>query len=96
MVRYGLGRPDKTAFTTNISKTGAFLRTNQVLKPGTTIQVEFVFPDQPFSLWAQVMWSKKVPAQMAHILLCGMGVRFINPGPEWEVFFAAWESSKKL
>lgn len=96
MARYGPTRPERTAFTTNISKTGAFLRTNQVLKPGTTIQVEFVFPEQPYSLWAQVMWAKKVPAQMAHILLCGMGVRFINAGPEWETFFDAWAADKQL
>ena len=77
-VRYGVQTLDRSAFTNNVSLSGAFVKTNNVLKPGTTMQLEFEFPEQKLTLWAQVVWAKKVPVQMAHILHCGMGVRFID------------------
>ena len=91
MVRYGVGKTDRTAFTMNVSLGGTYIRTNNVFKPGTTIQLELDFPSGKYSMWAQVVWAKRVPAQLAHILPCGMGVRFINPGEEWEKVFEEWE-----
>ena len=90
MVRFGTRTPDKTAFTKNLSETGMFLQTNTVFKPGTTIQVQAEFPDQTFSMWARVVWAKKVPPQLAHILGSGMGVCFIDPAPEWLKFYQYW------
>ena len=51
--RYGVDGLDRTAFTNNLSLSGAFLRTNMVFRPGTTIQVELAFPDENVELWAQ-------------------------------------------
>lgn len=97
MVRFGLSGPERTAFTMNLSLTGAFIRTNSVFKPGTTIQTEFEFPDQQkFTLWAQVVWAKRVPPELAHTLACGMGVRFVNPGDDWQEFFKDWQAKKGL
>ena len=90
MVRFGTRTPDKTAFTKNLSETGMFLQTNTVFKPGTTIQVQAEFPDQTFSMWARVVWAKKVPPQLAHILGSGMGVCFIDPAPDWLKFYQHW------
>ena len=89
-VRYGVQTLDRTAFTNNVSLSGAFLRTNNVFKPGTTLQLEFEFPSQNLALWAQVVWAKKVPPQLAHVLQCGMGLCFIDPSPEWLEFFPRW------
>jgi uncharacterized protein (TIGR02266 family) len=94
-VRFGVEQLDRTAFTMNVSQTGAFIRTNQVFVPGTTIRMEFHFPDTPLTVHARVVWAKKVPPQMAHLLHCGMGVRFVNPGPEWVEIFGGWEAGKK-
>jgi len=94
-VRFGVDKLERTAFTMNVSQTGAFLRTNQVLAPGKTIKVEFAFSDRTLTVYAKVVWAKQVPAQLAHVLMCGMGVRFINPGPEWVAAFGGWESDKK-
>ena len=91
MVRYGLSTADRTAFTKNLSETGLFLQTNQVFKPGTTIQVQIQFPNETFSMWAQVVRAKVVPPQLAHVLECGMGVRFIDPTPDWKAFFLEWK-----
>ena len=82
--RYGVDALERSAFTSNLSVSGAFLRTNMVYRPGTTIQLELTFPDETVQVWAQVIWSKKVPPQLAQTLHCGMGIRFVNAGPEWE------------
>ena len=94
-VRYGVDGPEKTAFTRNLSETGLFIGTNQVFKPGSTILVEVHFPDQTFTMWARVIWARKVPAQLAHIVNCGMGVCFVDPTPEWIEFFREWKTTAK-
>ena len=91
MVKYGLSAADKTAFTKNLSETGLFLQTNSVFPPGSTIHVQIQFPKETFSMWAQVVWAKVVPPQLAHVLECGMGVRFIDPQPDWKVYFLDWK-----
>ena len=93
MVRFGTAAADRTAFTKNLSETGLFLQTNSVVPPGTTIQVQIHFPDGTYSHWARVMWAKKVPPQLAHILECGMGVCFVDPGADWLEFYRAWVKS---
>ena len=90
MVRYGTSAADKTAFTKNVSETGLFVGTNNVFKPGTTIQVNLEFPDRLFSMWARVVWAKAVPPQLAHVLECGMGVCFVDPPAEWLTFYKEW------
>ena len=95
MVKYGVQRLEKRAFTMNLSVSGAFLKTNDVIRPGTTMQVQVEFPDRKVDLWAQVVWAKKVPPQLAHVLHCGMGIRFVNPGAEWVEFFTEWQAAKK-
>jgi hypothetical protein len=91
MVRYGASAPEKTAFTKNLSESGAFLQTNKVLPPGSTMLVEIQFPERTWSLWARVIWAKQVPPQLAHILECGMGIQFIDPGTDFENYFRKWK-----
>ena len=93
MVRFGTQAADRTAFTKNLSETGLFLQTNHVVAPGSTVQVQIHFPDRVFSHWARVVWAKKVPPQLAHVLECGMGVCFVDPSTEWLDFYAAWVRS---
>lgn len=93
MVRFGAPAADRTAFTKNLSETGLFLQTNNVVAPGQTLQVQIHFPDRVFSHWARVVWAKKVPPQLAHVLECGMGVCFIDPAPDWLEFYSAWARS---
>lgn len=90
MVRFGTHSAEKSAFTKNVSETGLFLQTNSVYNPGTTIQVLMRFPDREFSMWGRVVWAKRVPPQLAHVLECGMGVCFIDPTPEWLAYFRSW------
>jgi len=90
MVRYGVERPERTAFTKNLSEQGMHIQTNAVVKPGTRLQVELKFPDRTFAMWGTVAWARRVPPQLAHTLPCGMGIAFIDPPAEWVEFFAKW------
>ena len=90
LVRYGVSAAEKTAFTKNLSVTGLFLQTNQVFRPGTTVHVQIQFPKEIVSMWATVMWAKTVPQGLAHVLECGMGLRFIEPPPDWPDFYHDW------
>jgi hypothetical protein len=94
MVKYGTDRPNRTGFTKNLSATGVAIKTNNVMKPGATIQVEMRFPDRTFTLWARVVWAKKVPSQLAHVLECGMGLCFVDPPDEWVDYFSEWRASQ--
>jgi len=83
MVRFGIQKADRAAFTRDLSETGLFIKSNRVFKPGTTLQIEMTFPDRTFAMWARVAWAKKVPPALAHVLECGMGVCFISPETDW-------------
>lgn len=87
MVKYGVEKLDKRGFTKNVSDTGLFVRTNTVFVPDTTLQLEIAFPERTFGMWGRVIWAKKVPPQLAHILDCGMGICFIDPDPEYLAFY---------
>ncbi len=90
MVRFGAAKLERTAFSKNLSETGAFLRTNSVHAPGSTIQIRMELDGRPFAMWAQVVWAKKAPPRLAHVLDCGMGIRFIDPPTDWLTRFRAW------
>lgn len=94
MVRYGVDSADRMAFTKNLSAHGLHIQTNAVIAPGTRIRVELKFPQRTFSMWAQVVWAKKVPPQLAHTLPCGMGLRFLDVSEEWLDFFGSWSGKK--
>jgi hypothetical protein len=91
LVRFGETVPERTGFTKNVSESGLFIHTNMVYRPGTTIQLKVQFPDGPFSFWGRVMWAKQVPPQLAHLLECGMGIRFLEPSPEWLAYYEKWK-----
>ena len=90
MARFGVDKPERTGFTTNLSMGGVFVHTNSVFRPGTEVQLELVAGESRVSLTATVVWAKVVPPQLAHLMPCGMGLRFINPGQEWTEFFERW------
>lgn len=96
MVRYGLAGPEKTAFTVNLSETGVFLRTNAVFEPGMIVRLDIGFPTRTFSLWGTVVWARRVPPQLSHILDCGMGLKFVDPPADWHDFFHQWKISASV
>ena len=79
-VRYGLEQPVKLAFTEDISTTGIFIRTYDVLKPGSVILVEIYLSDDTKIMFkGRVMWEKKLPpALVGQAKKAGMGIKIVE------------------
>jgi hypothetical protein len=80
MVRFGIDEAVRVAFTEDISMTGMFISTPNVVPPNSRVKIEFDLPEgSRVELDARVMWAKKVPANLFHLVKkSGMGVRFLR------------------
>jgi hypothetical protein len=76
-VRFGREAAEKLGFTEDISRTGIFLKTAQILQPGSPIKIELeVGRDEVVQLEGTVVWAKKVPPELIRLVKkSGMGVR---------------------
>jgi hypothetical protein len=75
----GIEDAKKVAFTEDISRTGMFIKTMNVCSPNTIIRIEFELADKKVEIEACVMWAKKVPPNLFHLVKkAGMGVRFLR------------------
>ena len=84
-VRFGIDGPTRVAFTDNVSGNGMFIKTPNVCNPNTKIKIEFEVSNNKVELVARVMWAKKVPQNLFHLVKkSGMGVRILrfNSGEE--------------
>lgn len=78
-VRFGIDEATRVAFTEDISITGMFIKTPNICPPNTKIRIEFEIADTKVQLLARVMWAKKVPQNLFHLVKkSGMGVRFLR------------------
>jgi c-di-GMP-binding flagellar brake protein YcgR len=78
-VRFGIEEPNRVAFTEDISGTGMFIKTPNICPPNTKIRIEFEVANNKVELEARVMWAKKVPQNLFHLVKkSGMGVRFLR------------------
>ena len=78
-LRFGLEQPNKIGFTEDISDTGIFVRSPQVLQPGKILYVELKLKDDSTILIkGRIMWAKKVPQNLMNKVKGGMGVRIIS------------------
>lgn len=87
-LRFGIDSPVRMAFTEDVSPTGLFIKTTNICPPGSKIVVEFS-PDKSSTvrLTCRVMWAKKVPPQLIHMVRkSGMGVRILQIQEGSEVF----------
>jgi Tfp pilus assembly protein PilZ len=93
-IRFGIDDAARVAFTEDISMTGLFIKTPNVIPPNSKIRIEIDLPDRPLvSLEARVMWAKKVPANLFHLVKkSGMGVRFLRFHSGEEAFDDFFES----
>ncbi|MEO6667490.1 MAG: PilZ domain-containing protein [Nitrospiria bacterium] len=89
-VRFGVERASYLGFTVDVSATGLFLKTSTVFPPQTDLVLELTLPDQGIlSLRGTVMWSKRVPPQLArHVKKAGMGIELIEPSAAYREFVA--------
>lgn len=79
-IRFGIEDASRVAFTEDISTTGMFIKTPNIVPPNTKIKIEFTVADNTkVEVEARVMWAKKVPQNLFHLVKkCGMGVRFLR------------------
>ena len=79
-VRFGIDEPVRVAFTEDISPDGMFIKTTNICPPGSMIKVEVTLSETvKVVLEGRVMWAKKIPPQMIHLVRkCGMGIRIVR------------------
>ena len=79
-VHFGVEETNRVAFTEDISMTGIFIRSLNVCPPNTRIKLEFLLENEnKVVLEGRVMWAKKVPQNLFHLVKkTGMGVRILR------------------
>lgn len=79
-IRFGIDEAARVAFTEDVSMTGMFIKTPNIIPPNSKVNIAFVLPDgSKVELEARVMWAKKVPPNLFHLVKkSGMGVRFLR------------------
>lgn len=79
-VNFGIDGANRVAFTEDISRTGVFIRSANVCIPDTKLTLEFLLDSgEIVKLDGRVMWAKKVPQNLFHLVKkSGMGVRIIR------------------
>ena len=78
-VRFGMDEANRVAFTEDVSSTGMFIKTPNICPPNTKIRIEFEVGDNKVALEGRVMWAKKVPQNLFHLVKkSGMGIRFLK------------------
>lgn len=79
-IRFGIDEAVRVAYTDDISMTGMFIKTPNICPPNTKVKIAFALPDgSRVELVARVMWAKKVPVNLFHLVKkSGMGVRFLR------------------
>lgn len=79
-IRFGNDEAVRVAFTEDISMTGMFIKTPNISPPNSKILIEIELPEgDKVLVEATVMWAKKVPANLFHLVKkSGMGIRFLR------------------
>jgi Tfp pilus assembly protein PilZ len=78
-VRYGQDAADRVAFTEDISQSGIFIKTAQVLPPGKPIKLEFELYGATVKVEGTVAWARRVPPNLIRLAKKGgMGVRITS------------------
>lgn len=79
-VRFGIDEASRVAFTEDISLTGMFIKTPNIVPPNTKIRIVMELTNsRNVEIEARVMWAKKVPQNLFHLVKkSGMGVRFLK------------------
>ncbi len=91
-VRFGLDGLDREAPVANISEGGMCVKTNEVYKTGSRILIALDLPGGEVHLRGEVIWAIRVPEQQTEYMEHGMGVQFLDAGPEWRKAFARWKA----
>ncbi len=78
-IRYGVGEPEFTGYSGNISKSGLMIRALRVFEPGTVLDLEVLLGDKPFRVKGKVRWAREGNVRLLQTGRIGMGVKFVAP-----------------
>ena len=95
-VHYGIGTMKWDGHAESISRGGLYIDTNKVFKVGTRVVLRVEFPEGAICHRGEVTWAIQVPELLRDKMVCGMGVSFIDPDPQWHGFFQRWMQSLAL
>ena len=90
-VRFGLQGHERVAPVDNMSEGGMCIKTNEVFPTGSRILIALDLPSGEVHLTGEVMWAIRVPEHQTEFMEHGMGVQFVDVGPEWSRAFARWQ-----
>ncbi len=93
-VSYGVGAIDHTGFAESVSEGGLYVNTNEVFKVGTHLVLRVEFPERAVCQRGEVTWAIRVPDHLRERMVCGMGIAFIDPDPQWRDFFRRWKAGQ--
>ena len=91
-VRFGIHGLEREAPVANISEGGMCLKTNDVYTTGSRIMIALDLPGGEIHLRGEVMWAIRVPEHQTETMEHGMGVQFLDAGPEWSKAYEAWKA----
>ncbi len=92
-ISYGVGTINREAFAESISEAGLHIDTNDVFQVGTRLILRVEFPGRAICHQGEVTWAIHVPPHMSDSMVCGMGIRFVDPDPRWMDFFRQWKAA---
>ncbi len=93
VIHYGVRTTDHSAFAESISEAGLHIDTNDVFEVGTRLILRVEFPERVICHRGEVTWCIRVPEHMSDSMVCGMGIRFLDPAPRWPEFFRRWKAT---
>jgi hypothetical protein len=75
-IRFGVNNPTSLAFTEDFSEMGIFIRSVNVIMPGTTLRAELFLPDNDLvEFEGKVVWGRRIPGSLIHLAKkSGMGI----------------------
>ena len=74
-----------SSLCSNISRSGLYIETSEVVDVGNKVTLFITFPhrDEPLKLLGKVMWKRHTPAlDLNNNTLAGLGIQFIGEFPE--------------
>ncbi len=92
-VSYGIDSIDSAGCAESVSEGGLHINTNDVLGVGTRLLLRIEFPDRAVMQQGEVTWAIRVPDHLCDEMVCGMGIRFLDPDPDWLDFFRGWRGA---
>ena len=92
-VSYGMDSIDSAGCAESVSEGGVHINTSELLGVGTRLVLRIEFPDRAVLQRGEVTWAIRVPEHLRDEMVCGMGIRFIDPDTEWLEFFRSWRAS---